>query len=165
MSKNLADARSQLERLSFYLGDWRGEGEMWFGGQPVHFEQRRRCKMTADGSRLEVLAFTDNPETEEMFNGEHCFIFVDNSNGELRLRRQWFLDSGFAETMEAVKVAEDGESAKFEVTAGGETPPVQGQARQKGREEVISSRRQTAAAGLACYTGPDAGAAFAFLNT
>src|SRR5690348_5018840 len=108
----MVDARSQMNRLSFYLGDWRGEGEMSFGGKPVHFEQRRRCRMTPDGSRLEVVAFTDNPGTEEMFNGEHSFIFVDNSNGELRLRRQWFLDSGFAETTETVKVAEDGQSVR-----------------------------------------------------
>ncbi|HZY46909.1 MAG TPA: hypothetical protein VFE96_03835, partial [Candidatus Bathyarchaeia archaeon] len=55
-----------------------------------------------------------NPATEAMFNGEHSFIFVDSNNGELRLRRQWFLDSGFVETTERVKVAEDGLSAEFQ---------------------------------------------------
>lgn len=69
--------------------------------------------MTPDGSRLEIVAFTDNPTTEEMFNGEHSFIFVDSSNGELRLKKQWFLDSGFVETIERVRVARGGDSAEF----------------------------------------------------
>ena len=70
--------------------------------------------MTPDGSRLEIVTFTDNSTTEEMFNGEHSFIYVDSAHGELRLRRQWFLDSGFVETTERVKVARSGDSAEFE---------------------------------------------------
>lgn len=69
--------------------------------------------MTADGSRLEIVSFSDN-SADEMFNGEHSFIYVDTVNGELRLKRQWFLESGFNETTERVKVAEDGNSVKLE---------------------------------------------------
>ncbi len=114
MSKNVTDSKSRLEQLSFLLGDWRGQGEMTFGKEPIQFEHRRRVRMTSDGSRMEIAAFSDNPKTEEMFNGEHSFIYVDSGSGELRLRRQWFLDSGFDETTERVRVARDGDSVKFE---------------------------------------------------
>jgi len=70
--------------------------------------------MNTDGSKIEIVAFSDNPKTDEMFNGEHSFIYVDNSNGELRLRRQWFLDSGMDENTDRVKVTKEGEVAEFE---------------------------------------------------
>lgn len=83
----------------------------------VEYEHRRMCKLTLDGSRIEIVEFSDNSKTEEMFHGEHSFIYVDSSSGELRLRRHTFLDSenkGFFVSEERVEVGEDGESAKLE---------------------------------------------------
>lgn len=113
-------ASSKIESLSFLLGDWRGTGVMKFSRGPgvrVEFEYRRMCKLAPDGSQIEIVEFSDNPKTEEMFHGEHSFIYVDSSNGELHLRRHTFLDSenkGFFVTSERVQVAEDGNSASLE---------------------------------------------------
>ncbi len=112
-SKSVVEMKSQLEKLSFLLGDWRGRGEMMLGKDWVHFEHRRRSRMTPDGSRLEILAFSDNPG-DTMFNGKTSCNFVDSSSEKFRLRRQWFLDSGFAETTERVRVAQDQNSIELE---------------------------------------------------
>ncbi len=79
----------------------------------VEYECRQMCKLTPDGSRVELVEFDDNPKTERMFHGEHSFIYVDSGSGELRLRRHMFLDSeddGFLVMEERVEVAEDGKS-------------------------------------------------------
>jgi hypothetical protein len=115
-----SSSTSKIDSLSFLLGDWRGTGVMTYNrgtGVRVEFEYRRMCKLTPDGSQIEIVEFSDNPKTEQMFHGEHSFIFVDSSRGELRLRRHTFLDSenkGFFVTEERVEVAEDGKSARLE---------------------------------------------------
>lgn len=114
---------SKIDDLSFLLGDWRGTGVMTYNRVPsvrVEYEHRRMCKLTRDGSQIEIVEFSDNPKTEEMFHGEHSFIYVDSSSGELRLRRHTFLDSenkGFFVYEERLQVAEGGRSATLEGSA------------------------------------------------
>jgi hypothetical protein len=62
-------------------------------GIRVEYEQRWMCKPSPDASQIEMVTFSDNPKTEDMFHGEHGFIYIDSTSVELRLRRHTFLDS------------------------------------------------------------------------
>jgi hypothetical protein len=110
---------SKMESLSFLLGDWRGQGVMTYNRATpveVEYECRQMCKLSPDGSHIESVEFNDNPSNEKMFHGEHSFIFIDSSSGELRLRRHSFLDSedrGFFVSEERVEVAGDGKSVSL----------------------------------------------------
>jgi hypothetical protein len=122
MIRHHQQSYSKIERISFLLGDWRGTGVMTYNRGPgvnAEFEYGRMCKLTPEGSQIEIVEFSDNPKTEEMFHGEHSFIYVDSSSGELRLRRDTFLDSenkGYFVTEEMVEV-EDDKSVSLEGSA------------------------------------------------
>ena len=138
----------KVERLSFLLGDWRGVGVMTFNGATpavVEYECRQMCKLTPDGSRLEFVEFDDNPKTERMFHGEHSFIYVDSTSGELRLRRHTFLDSedrGFLVMEERVEVAEDGKSMTLRSIGGtGVSPLHEGTIQRVGDSELLEKGR------------------------
>ncbi|MDG6954155.1 MAG: hypothetical protein JRN33_04135 [Nitrososphaerota archaeon] len=106
----------------------------------VEYEVRRMCKLTPDGSQIELVEFSDNPNDERMFHGEHSFIYVDSSSGEPRLRRHSFLDSedrGFFVTEEEVEVAGDGTSAILKsVDEGGKNPIHQGTVQRVSDSEL-----------------------------
>ncbi|MDG6991544.1 MAG: hypothetical protein JRM99_09055 [Nitrososphaerota archaeon] len=134
---------SKMESLSFLLGDWRGTGVMTFSRERpvvVEYEHRRMCKLTPDGSQIEFVEFSDDSKKERMFHGEHSFIYVDSSSGELRLRRHTFLDSedrGYFVTEERVEVAKDGSSASLRsVDESGKSPIHQGTVQKVSGSEL-----------------------------
>lgn len=94
MANEGKDARSSLDSLGFLIGDWTGHGVQHFGeNKSMEFDVRMMCRKTEDGSGLEMIEFDDNLD-QGMFHGEQSFIYMDEKEGKLRLRRTWF-ESGY----------------------------------------------------------------------
>lgn len=87
-----------MDELEFLIGDWKGHGIQHFGNnQSMEFDVRMACRRAEGGNGIEMVEFDDNQDGS-MFHGEQSFIFVDEEEGKLRLRRTWF-EGGFNSTI------------------------------------------------------------------
>lgn len=91
MAAETSRGTTELDRLAFLKGDWRGEGIQHFeGDNSIKFEVRMMCRETGDGKGIEMIEFDDTPNSDEMIHGEQSLIFIDDKAGKVRLKRTWY---------------------------------------------------------------------------
>jgi hypothetical protein len=119
MTQALVD-KPLLDKVSFLIGDWRGTGMLDYPGPPVkraNYEILAMCKRSPDLSQLLFVTFNDDPDNHTMFHATQAFIFVDRESGQLRIKRNWLMESdneGFV-TIEKLEQKEDPNNLGFTV--------------------------------------------------
>lgn len=109
-----------LSRVAFLVGDWRGTGVLEYPGPPArrsNYDILAMCKWSPDKTQLLLTAFNDDPRNHTMFHASQAFIYVDRASNQLRIRRNWLMDTdsdGFV-TVERITQKGDTESFGFTV--------------------------------------------------
>ena len=119
MEQAMVSNRS-LDQLSFLIGDWRGKGFLDYPGPPLrrsNYEILAMCKWSSDNTQLLFVSFNEDPIKQSMFHATQAFIYVDPASRQLRVKRNWLMDSenqGFV-TIESLTRKDDEKGFGFTV--------------------------------------------------
>ena len=95
MTQTLTD-KQLIDSVSFLVGNWRGTGVLDYPGPTARrssYDILAMCKWSPDQTQLLLTTFNDDPKNHTMFHATQAFIYVDRASRQLRIRRNWLMDS------------------------------------------------------------------------